>query len=251
MNGVVAACNCKRTAIAAKEIICCWLCVATIVAIAVHVGTVCGAIDKASGSLSVDSQRCAVVVSPDLIDVVVPICRESTTIDAEVLSWRQNTKRTSTTVGNTELIPGLTIRFSLSGQCITDLTDCTGSDTVSSRHGPGSVRQAHAKRQADKVDVAQIGVQAQVGDVGKLNEAPIDGSARVTRVDRRRFDQRWAITALNSVEFEISICEPNTSSRDVTRKGNLRYATLWAEWNCDAGIDDLWYSSVVCGRIIP
>ena len=151
-------------------------------------------------------------MSPDLIDVVVPIGIPSVVIDTEILCRRKNPQRRAFRISHTQRIPRLTINSCLSSKVGTHFGDCIASDTESALVVAVGGVQVHSHGKTNEIDITDVGVNSTIWSPCKFDESPVDGRTWITRIHCRRLDKCWTIASHDSKELKVSIGKPDTTS---------------------------------------
>lgn len=238
MDGIVAALNGKWSTVAAPDISCSRLSVATVVAIAVKRAAGDLAVDIASRGLRVDGERSVGILIPDLVDIGTPVVLEGRCIDDTVVTWRQRTNESSSRIGNAHGRPGEAVSASLLNQALANLGECGRSKTFRSLSG-ASIRgtQAHTEDYAHKIDVADVCEDRQVSSISELNKAPEEARTRILQVELGRLHQAIAVGNLDHEELEITRRKVDTGRADDNRHIHRDGVALRRQRNVDGSAD--------------
>lgn len=230
MSRVVAAPALERSAVAAPDILSIGLGVRTVVTIAVELVTRHSAVDLARSSLGVDGQRSRRVLAPDLVDIVGPVVLEGRGVELMVQVRRQDTDGSSSRVGNAHGVPGTAISVLLGVEISADLGDSVSDETGCGLGAAVTDSELHTKDHANKVDVADVGVQAVVG-VSKLDEAKVDSGVGILKVGDGRLDKTIAIANVHHEELQVALSKVNAAGAEGNGKGEVEGLALGLQRN--------------------
>ena len=204
VNGVVAVLLSERSGVATPDVISGGLGVRAVVTVASQ--RVAGdlAVDVAGIGLGVDHERSVGEVGPDSIDVWLPVVGEAGVIGGDIILGSEGTESASVSGSNAHLSPGELVGGGLSAEIVADLLEGAGSETLGELVGAVGVVELHGKDNTDKVDVGDVGVDLEVGGVGKLDEAPGETGGRILGVGGSGLDERVAVVSGNHEEGELT-----------------------------------------------
>lgn len=237
----------KGTRVAAKDVGGRGLGVASVVTLAEEVvATLDGAVDQARVGLTVDRQRLGCVLGPlyctrlarfvlemrmvymtyDLVNVRVEVVTKGASIVAEVDVGGNNSQRSAVGISHAQVTPWLAIRVTLSNKIAADSGDGIRTQALSGLHFAASQCQRHAHDETNKVDKGEVCPNA-LGEVGQLDEAPVDVGRGILGVGKRWLDKLDTIRG-DSKEVKLSLCDPDTCRTQVSGKLERGAASLSA-----------------------
>lgn len=234
MDIVLIAVLAKGSAVAAPDVGSSRLVVAAVIFVTVEdvVGDL--AVDLASGALGVDGERRGRVLAPDLVDVVVPVVAETVAVNDGVVVGRQDAERLTSLVGHTHLAPGVAIASSLVSEAVADGADSARikalGNLLGSSVGGG---QGHAENHANKVDVADVGVDGALRGVSQLDEAPVEARAGILGVGNRGLNEAVSNVSLDHGKGEFAFGEVDAGRVEGHGEGHLEGVAASRESNLD------------------
>ena len=124
--------------------------------------------------LGLSVKRSRGVLSPDGVDVRLPVVGKAGGIEIVVAVGRQDTNDRAVSGGHALLVPGEVIGGGLSTEIRADGVGTARLKTTGNLGRTVVVLHGHTKNQTDKVDVRDVGIERVVGVQGELDETPVN-----------------------------------------------------------------------------